>query len=62
MLGDSEYGLITDNSKEALYLGIRRMVTEPGSLEHKRKKHERGGKSFSMENTVQAVEIMLNAL
>ncbi len=34
LLGNSEYGLITDNNDDALYLGLKRMLTEPGLLAH----------------------------
>lgn len=61
MLGDNEYGLITDNDEEALYQGVKRMLTEPGLLEHYRAKARERGQYFSVENTVKAVEDMLNA-
>lgn len=59
MLGDNEYGLITENNEEALYEGVKRMLTEPGLLEHYREKAVERGKYFSVENTVMAVEQML---
>ena len=34
LLGDSRYGLITDNNDEAFYAGVKRMLTEPGLAEH----------------------------
>lgn len=60
MLGSNgEYGIITENNEDALYLGIRDMLTTPGKLEHyKEKAKERGG-YFSTEQTVAAVEEML---
>lgn len=62
MLGDNKYGLITDNNEEALFQGVKKMLTEPGLLEYYREKAQERGKSFSTEQTVQAVEKMLNAL
>ena len=62
MLGENEYGLITDNSEEALYQGVKRMLTEPGLLHHYREKALERGKYFSVENTVRAVEQMLESL
>ena len=63
MLGSNgEYGLITENDEESLYQGIRDMLTTPGKLEHyKVKAKERGG-YFSTEQTVAAVENMLEQL
>ena len=62
MLGDNEYGLITDNDENALYQGIKRMLTEPGLLQHYREKARERGRSFSTEHTVQAVERFLKTL
>lgn len=62
MLGDCEYGLITKNNEEALYQSVKRMLTEPGLLDSYRKKAQERGKSFSTDQTVKAVEKMLNAL
>ena len=62
MLGDNEYGVITENSEEALYLGIRNLITEPGLLQMYREKARMRGKSFQTERTVKAVEDMLDSL
>lgn len=62
MLGDSEYGIITENNEEALYQGVKKMLTEPRLLERYREKARERGKYFSVENTVKAVEQMLESL
>jgi glycosyltransferase involved in cell wall biosynthesis len=59
MLGDNEYGVITDNDEEALYRGIKRLMDDPALLAHYRKKAAERGKAFSTEKTVKAVEEML---
>lgn len=60
MLGENnEYGLVVENTEEALYQGIRRFLKEPGSLEYYKKRAKIRGKYFSKEKTVQAVEKML---
>ena len=60
MLGQNgEWGIVTENSDEALYQGIRRMIAEPELLLHYRQKALERGKSFSTEITVRAVEDML---
>ena len=63
MLGENnEYGIVTENSEEALYEGIKKMLTTPGMLEDYAKRAEERGKCFSTENTVKAVENMLESL
>lgn len=62
MLGDSEYGLIVDNSEEALYEGIKRLLDDPSLLEHYREMAAERGKQFSTERTAKAVEEMLLSL
>lgn len=63
MLGaNGEYGIITENDEEALYQGIRDMLTTPGKLEaYRARARERGG-DFCTERTVAAVEEMLERL
>lgn len=63
MLGEhNEYGIVTENSEEALYEGIKKMLTIPGMLEDYAKRAKERGKYFSTENTVKAVEEMLIGL
>ena len=63
MLGENnEYGIVTENDEEALYHGIKKMLTTPGMLEDYAKRAEERGKYFSTENTVKAVENMLESL
>lgn len=58
MLGDNEYGLITENSEEALYEEIKLLLDDPKMLEYYRNQAKYRGNSFSTENTVKAVEDM----
>ena len=63
LLGDNnEYGIVTENDEEALYQGIKRMLSEPGLLEHYKKQASIRGRSFGTEKTVKAVEEMLQAM
>lgn len=63
MLGENnEYGIVTDNTEDALYEGIKKMLITPGMLEDYAKRAEERGKFFSTENTVKAVENMLESL
>ena len=52
----SQYGLITENSEEALYQGIKRLVTDKTlQLDYKEKSKQRGA-NFEIETTVHAIE------
>ena len=62
LLGESEYGLITPNDDESFYLGLKRMLTEPGLLEYYKKKAEARGKSFQMKQTIAQTEKIFSDL
>lgn len=60
MLGENnEYGVVTDNNEEALYSGIKSLLSEPKLLANYNMKAIQRGKAFSTENTVKEVENML---
>lgn len=60
MLGEhNEWGVVTENSEEALYQGIKDLLDHPDKLAYYKEKAIERGKSFSTENTVHAVEEML---
>ena len=60
MLGEhDEWGIVTENSEEALYQGIKDLLDHPDKLAHYKEKAIERGKTFSTENTVRAVEEML---
>lgn len=56
LLGDSEYGLITSNDDEALYQGLRRMLTEPGLRERYAEKAKMRGRNFRQEALARKTE------
>jgi glycosyltransferase involved in cell wall biosynthesis len=63
MLGENnEWGIVTENSEEALYQGIKRLLDHPELLAHYKKQAAIRGKTFNTENTVKAVENMLLSL
>ena len=63
MLGENnEFGIVTENNEDALYEGIKTILTTPGMLEDYSKKALERGKIFSTEKTVRAVENMLESL
>lgn len=63
MLGENnEWGIVTENSEEALYQGIKDLLDHPDKLAHYKEKAIERGKIFSTENTVRAVEETLISL
>lgn len=63
MLGEhNEWGLVTENSEEALYRGIKSLLDDPALLAHYKEKAMERGRMFSIEKTVRAVEEMLLSL
>ncbi len=60
--GNNEYGVVTENSEEALYAGLYEMLTIPGRLDHYRAQAQIRGKDFRTEQTVNAVQEMLREL
>ncbi len=60
MLGENNaYGVVTDNSEESLYQGIKGLLDDPSLLAYYREKAVERGKKFSTKETVCAVEKML---
>lgn len=59
MLGDNEYGIITENDEDALYAGIKDLLDHPEKLAYYKERAAERGKRFSTEETVRAVEEML---
>ena len=63
MLGENnEWGIVTENSEDALYAGIKDLLDHPDKLSHYKEMAALRGKMFSTENTVRAVEEMLLGL
>lgn len=63
MLGENnEWGIITENNEESLYQGIKRLVESKVLLQYYKERSVERGKMFNTENTVRAVEEMLNTL
>lgn len=61
MLGENnEYGIVTDNSEEALYQGIKNLIEDPKLLDFYKKAAKERAKIFSTSATVNAVEEMLH--
>lgn len=63
ILGENnEYGIVTENDDNALYEGIKILIGDPKLLSYYKKRAAIRGEMFSTENTVRAVEEMLESL
>lgn len=60
MLGDSEYGLITENDDIAFEKGLRKLLDHPELLEHYRKMAQKRSGYFEMENRLKEIEELLD--
>ena len=56
LLGESEYGLIVDDSEEGLYNGLKKLMDEPKLEKKYLMAAEKRGKQFSKEQTVRQIE------
>ncbi len=63
MLGENnEWGIVTENTDEALYEGIKSLVSNPELLNHYKMKAEERGRFFTTEETVKETETFLLGL
>ena len=63
LLGEhNEYGIVTENSEEGLYLGLKQLLSDPVLLSRYREKARERGERFDTVETVRAVENMLEEL
>lgn len=63
MLGEhNEYGIVTDNTEDALYEGIKSLLSDPELLAFYKQKAEERGKTFSTGNTVKITQKLFEAL
>ena len=59
MLGDSEYGLITENDDVAFENGLRKLLDYPELLTHYREMAQKRSNYFEMENRLKEIEKVL---
>lgn len=63
MLGENnEYGIVTENSEEGLYQGIKKLLDDPELLKYYKSQAAERRKMFSTNHTVLAVEEMMETL
>lgn len=56
LLGDSEYGLITDNSADGIYTGLKHILDDPALLSHYETRAGERGNDFRKEKLVKQTE------
>lgn len=56
LLGDSEYGVITENSVDGLYSGMKTILSKPEIYEKYREKATIRAKTFNMENAINEIQ------
>lgn len=56
---NNEYGIVTENNEEALYEGIKKMISDKNIFDYYKEQAEARGNRFSTDETVKAVEKML---
>ena len=59
LLKDGECGMITENDDEALYEGIKLLLTDATLLKHYRQKAIERGKDFTIESLMKPIETLL---
>ena len=63
LLGENnEYGIVTENSTEGIYLGLKELVSNPEKLQYYTQQAKIRGDFFSKENTVKAVDEFFDSL
>lgn len=61
LLKDGECGMITENDDEALYAGLKQLLSDEALLKHYRQKAVERGKEFSIEHLMRPIEDLLMA-
>lgn len=59
LLGNNEYGIITKNNTEALFLGIKQFLLDKNIQEHYRQKSRERGNDFDLNKTIKSIEELL---
>ena len=62
MLGEDEFGIITENSEDALYEGVKKMVSDSELRAHYAEMAEIRGKDFLTEKAVGRIEKFFDEL
>ena len=57
LLGENnEYGIVTQNDDEALYQGIKQLITDKRLIDYYKEKAQYRSKDFSLEHLMNSIE------
>lgn len=56
ILGNSQYGIVTENNKEALYQGLKSVLSDKQKYEHYKEKCYERSEFFKLENSIRRIE------
>ena len=59
LLGDNEYGIITENDTDALYLGLKKFLADKQLRQHYTIKSKERGTDFDIKKTIKSIEEIL---
>ena len=62
LLGENEYGIITENDEDKLYEGITELINNREQLFNQKSKTVERGKIFGISKAVESVQNMLDSL
>ena len=62
ILGNNEYGIVTENSDEALYYGSKEYLEHPELIKEYSEKAKQRADIFSVENTVKSAEAVIDSV
>ena len=60
IFGDSEYGVVTENNEEALYEGIKNMLSDEKLRNYYTEKAQERRESFKMGMRIRDIEALFN--
>jgi len=56
LLGDNEYGLVTENNEDSLFLGMKKILSEGSVFSHYKEKSEERSRDFDIKKTMTELE------
>lgn len=62
LLGDNEYGVITENSEDALFEGVLKVLSDKEQLQYYKIQAKNRGETFITQNTVKEISFFLDNL
>ena len=60
LLDNGKYGIITENSEEKLYYGLKKLLEDNNQISEYKKLAETRGEYFSLENLMKPINVLLS--